>query len=1200
MNLSRPFIDRPVATTLLSLGLALAGVFAFVRLPVAPLPQVDFPTISVQASLPGASPETVANSVASPLERHLGQIADVTEMTSQSSVGAARVTLQFGLDRDINGAARDVQAAINAARADLPSSLKSNPTYHKVNPADAPILILALTSHTLPRAKLYDLASTILSQALSQLPGIGEVDVNGSANPAVRVELNPNALYHYGIGLEDVRAALASANANSPKGTIESEGARYQLYANDQARAADQYKDLIIAYRNGAGVKLSDVAEIDDSVEDLRNLGLSRDNQPSVLVMLYRQPGANILRTVDSVRALIRQLKPALPADVDVLEASDRSTTIRTSLHDTEATLLIAVGLVILVVFVFLGSGRAALIPTAAVPVSIIGTFSFMYLLGYSIDNLSLMALTIATGFVVDDAIVVLENISRHMENGVPRMQAALVGAREVGFTVLSISISLIAVFIPILLMSGIVGRLFREFAITLSLAIAVSLVVSLTTTPVMCSRLLRSRADASANHANHSARGDQTHRNERKGRLHFLTRPLQALHDGYARSLEWSLRHPQLLLVILVATIGLNVYLYIAIPKGFFPQEDTGRLIGGIQADQSISFQAMEPKLRQIMKIIGGDPAVDSVVGFTGGRQTNTGSVYVALKPLSERHKTADEVIARLRPQLNAVPGGRLYLQSVQDIRVGGRQSNAQYQFTLLGDSSQELYAWAPRLTQALQGLPELEDVNSDQQQGGLEADIDIDRATAARLGVTPAQLDNTLYDAYGQRLVSTIYNPLNQYYVVMEVAPRYWQQPQTLNDLYVSTSAGSPSGTQSTNAVAGTVTLASTANAGTGGSSNPAIPPTGAGPVVSAGGTAIPTQPPVSTVTPASSTASVLDASAASSAGANTNATTVTTTSVNATPFATIGSSAGGTSTTSSMASIASTSAATVAADSARNLAINSIAASGHSSASAGASVSTSLETMIPFSAFARFSPGHTPLGVNHQGNFVATTISFNLPPGEPLSTAVAAIDRAMAELGMPASIHGSFEGTARTYQQSLRDEPLLILAALAAVYIVLGMLYESYAHPLTILSTLPSAGVGALLALMLFHVEFTVMALIGVILLIGIVKKNAIMMVDFAIAASREGMSSRDAIYSASLMRFRPIMMTTCAALLGALPLALGSGEGADLRRPLGISIVGGLIVSQLLTLYTTPVIYLYVDRLRLKLGAAGGRSRVNANG
>jgi len=1145
MNLSRPFIERPVATTLLSIGVALAGIFAFVKLPVAPLPQVDFPTISVQASLPGASPDTVANSVASPLERHLGQIADVTEMTSQSTVGSSRVTLQFGLDRDINGAARDVQAAINAARADLPASLRSNPTYHKVNPSDAPILILALTSHTLPRARLYDLASTILAQSLSQLPGIGEVDVNGSANPAVRVELNPTALYHYGIGLEDVRAALASANANSPKGIIESYGERYQIYANDQARIADQYKDLIIAYRNGAGVKLSDVGEIVDSVEDLRNLGLAQNNQPAVLVMLYRQPGANIISTVDAVRKQIEQLKPALPADVDVIEASDRSTTIRASLHDTEATLIIAVGLVILVVFIFLGSGRAALIPTAAVPVSIIGTFSFMYLFGYSIDNLSLMALTIATGFVVDDAIVVLENIARHMEAGMPRMQAALVGAREVGFTVLSISISLVAVFIPILLMSGIIGRLFREFAVTLSLAIAVSLVVSLTTTPVMCSRLLRTTGPKNST---------------RVGRLFAV--PLQRLNDGYARSLEWSLRHPFLLLMTLVATIVLNVYLYTVIPKGFFPQEDTGRLTGGIQADQDTSFQAMGPKLQQLMKIIGDDPAVDSVVGFTGGRQTNTGSVYVALKPLSQRAETADEVIARLRPKLNAVPGGRLYLQAVQDIRVGGRQSNAQYQFTLLGDSTTELYQWAPRLTQALQNVPELEDVNSDQQQGGLEANVDIDRGTAARLGITPSQIDNTLYDAYGQRLVSTIYNPLNQYYVVMEVAPRYWQYPETLDELYVSTSAGTPSGTQSTNAVAGTVTTAASAagsSSGGGGSSNPATTAAGTGPTATA--------------------ATPFALAGAGSGGGGTSSG---------------GGSAGSSSSSSSSSTSSSaTNAAAIAADSARNLAINSLAASGHSSASAGTSVSTAQETMIPFSTFARWDPGHTPLGVNHQGDFVATTISFNLPPGEPLSTAVAAIDRTMAEIRMPGTIHGGFQGTARTFQQSLSDEPLLILAALAAVYIVLGILYESYAHPLTILSTLPSAGVGALLALMAFHVEFTVMSLIGVILLIGIVKKNAIMMVDFAIDATREGMSSRDAIYHASLMRFRPIMMTTFAALLGALPLAFGHGEGADLRRPLGISIVGGLIVSQMLTLYTTPVVYLYIDRLQSWMRARGQR-------
>ena len=1160
-----------MATTLLSLGIALAGIFAFVRLPVAPLPQVDFPTISVQASLPGASPDTVANSVASPLERHLGQIADVTEMTSQSSVGMTRITLQFGLDRNIDGAARDVQAAINAARADLPSSLKSNPTYRKVNPADAPVLILALTSHTLTQAKLYDLASTILVQSLSQLPGVGEVDVNGSANPAVRVELNPTALYHYGIGLEDVRAALASANANSPKGIIESEGRRFQLYANDQARTAAQYKDLVIAYRNGAGVRLSDVAEVVDSVEDLRNLGLAGNNQPSVLVILYRQPGANIISTVDTIRATIAQLKPALPADIDILEASDRSTTIRASLRDTEATLLIAVVLVILVVFFFLGSARAALIPSAAVPVSIIGTFAVMYLLGYSIDNLSLMALTVATGFVVDDAIVVLENIARHIEAGKSRMQAALLGAREVGFTVLSISISLIAVFIPILLMDGIIGRLFREFAVTLSVAILVSLAVSLTLTPMMCSRLL----------ANQKHNGDASASSSRMQRFaNLLTQPLHRMRDGYARTLNWSLRHPVLMMSLLLVTIALNVFLYIAIPKGFFPQEDTGRLIGGIQGDQSVSFQSMEIKLKQLMQIVRSDPAVATVVGFTGGRQTNTGFIFVSLKPLSQRNKTADEVIARLRPALNNVAGARLYLQPVQDIRVGGRQSNAQYQLTLLGDTSAEVYKWAPRLTLAMQALPELEDVNSDQQQSGLEADVDIDRATAARLGITPSQIDNTLYDAFGQRLVSTIYNPMNQYYVVMEVAPRYWQHPETLNDLYVSTSGGNPSGTQSTNFVAGTVSGPTTAST-TQSISNAAQAAGTVQAVTTPGGTATPTEP----IAASTSAASAASADAASSTSAASDVT-VTLPTPGATSFALAVPALNSTS-TNSMTSSTSSTAASVAADSARNLALNSLAASGHSSASAGTSVSTAQETMIPFSAFARFKPGHTALGVNHQGNFVATTISFNLPPHESLSTAMSAINSTMVSIGMPASIHASFEGTARTFQQSLSDEPLLVLAALLSVYIVLGVLYESYAHPLTILSTLPSAGVGALLALMLFRVEFTVMSLIGVILLIGIVKKNAIMMVDFAIEASRNGMSPRDAIYHASLMRFRPIMMTTCAALLGALPLALGTSEGADLRRPLGISIVGGLIVSQMLTLYTTPVVYLYVDRLSVWL-------------
>ncbi|WP_213294800.1 efflux RND transporter permease subunit [Paraburkholderia sacchari] len=1097
MNLSRPFINRPVATTLLALGIALAGLFAFAKLPVAPLPQVDFPTISVQASLPGASPETVATSVASPLERHLGSIADVSEMTSQSSVGSTRITLQFGLNRDIDGAARDVQAAINAARADLPSSLRQNPTYHKVNPADAPILILALTSPTLSAGQLYDSAATVLQQSLSQVDGVGEVDVSGSANPAVRVELEPHALFHYGIGLEDVRAALASANANSPKGDIEFGTRRYQLYTNDQASKASQYKDLVIAYRNGAGVKLSDVGEVVDSVEDLRNLGLANGKR-SVLVILYRQPGANIIETVDRVVAMLPQLKASLPADVEVIPASDRSVTIRASLKDTEHTLMIAVALVVMVVFLFLRNWRATLIPSVAVPISIIGTFAAMYLMGFSLDNLSLMALTIATGFVVDDAIVVLENISRHLENGVPRRRAALLGAREVGFTVLSISVSLVAVFLPILLMGGIVGRLFREFALTLSLAIGVSLVVSLTLTPMMCSRLL-----------------EQPQEKKKEGRFgQWLERGFTRVHRGYEHTLGWALAHPRLILMTLAATIALNVVLYVVIAKGFFPQQDTGRLVGGIQADQSTSFQAMKVKFAEMMKIVGENPAVDQVVGFTGGRATNSGFMFVSLKPKSERKLSADQVIAQLREPLSHVAGARTFLQSVQDIRVGGRQSNAQYQFTLLADNTTDLYKWAPKLTEALQTRPELADVNSDQQQGGLESMITIDRASAARLNIKPSQIDNTLYDAFGQRQVSTIYNPLNQYHVVMEVAPKYWQSPDMLNQIWVSTSGGSASGAQSTNATAGTVTGPATSKASTGG--------TGA---------------------------------------------------------------KSGTSSASS--------AAAIAADSARNLAINSIAASGKSSASSGAAVSTAKETMIPLSAIASFGPGTTPLSVNHQSQFVASTISFNLPPGKSLSDATQVIYDTMAQIGMPQTIHGSFQGTAQAFQQSLNNQPLLILAALAAVYIVLGILYESYIHPLTILSTLPSAGVGALLALLLFKTEFSIIALIGVILLIGIVKKNAIMMVDFAIDASRQGLSSRDAIYQACLLRFRPIMMTTCAALLGALPLAFGRGEGAELRAPLGISIVGGLIVSQALTLYTTPVVYLYMDRLRVWWDAKRGR-------
>ena len=1020
MSISTPFINRPVATTLITLGIALAGLVAFNLLPVASLPQVDFPTISVSASFPGASPETMAATVATPLERSLGRIAGITEMTSISSLGSTRITLQFDLDRDIDGAARDVQAAINAARSLLPSGLPSNPTYRKVNPADAPILILVLTSDTMTRGQLYDAASTILAQKLSQIKGIGQVNVGGSSLPAVRVELNPALLNSYGISPEQVRLYIAASNANRPKGSVEAGDKHWQIYANDQAKKASDYIPLIVSYRNGAAVRLADLGEVVDSVEDLRNAGLY-NSKPSVLLIITKQPGANVIETVDRVKDILPQLQASIPAAINLQIASDRTPTIRASLREVERTLLISIALVILVVFLFLRNIYSTFIPSIAVPVSLIGTFGVMYLAGYTLDNLSLMALTVATGFVVDDAIVVLENISRHIEAGLTPFQAALLGAKEVGFTVLSMSLSLIAVFIPILLMGGVVGRLFREFAVTLSAAIIVSLVVSLTTTPMMCARLLRSKEELN------------------KGWFYRKSEQIfEAVLGFYRRSLSWALRHGRLTMAILFVVICLNVFLYIIIPKGFFPQQDTGALVGTIQADQNISFQAMQRKLISIMDIIRSDPAVDSIAGFTGGGQRNSGFMYITLKPIRERKVSSDQVMARLRPKLAREAGARLFLQSVQDIRVGGRAAGATYQYTLQAEDLAELRLWEKRIKDAFSELPELTDVNTDEQDRGLQSSVTFNRDTASRMGITPALIDTTLNDYFGQRQVSTIYNPLNQYRVIMEASPPNWQSPESLKDVYliIPANAQLPNGAQ------------------------------------------------------------------------------------------------------------------------------------------------------VPLLSFASYGLTNTPLAVNHQGQFAASTISFNLPLGVSLSQATVAIQKTMDRLGVPGSIRGSFQGTAQTFQESLQSLPWLILAALIAIYIVLGILYESYVHPVTILSTLPSAGVGALLALMIFNTEFSIMALIGVILLIGIVKKNAILMIDFALDKERkEGKSPEESIFEACLMRFRPIMMTTMAALFGALPLILLTGEGSELRRPLGISIVGGLIVSQILTLYTTPVVYLYLDRFRL---------------
>jgi len=1016
MSISSPFIHRPVATTLLTVALALAGAVAFQVLPVSALPQIDFPTISVAAALPGASPEIMASSVATPLERQFGRIAGVTEMTSSSFLGTTSITLQFDLNRNIDGAARDVEASINAARSYLPVNLPSNPTYRKVNPADSPIMLLALTSKVYDRGPMYDAASTIIQQRLSQIQGVGQVTVGGSSLPGVRVELNPTQLNSYGLGLQDVNSMLNTQNANVAKGQITDGQITSDIVANDQLLKAAYYKDLVVGYHNGAAVKLSDIADVQDSVENIRAAGFM-NGKPCVLLIIFRQPGANIIDTVDRIRDAVPSLQASIPAAMDFTVVLDRTTMIRASVKDVERTLMISVGLVILVVFLFLRNVRATLIPSVAVPVSLIATFGVMYLCNYSIDNLSLMALTIATGFVVDDAIVVIENISRYLEQGMSPMESALKGASEIGFTVLSISVSLVAVFIPILLMGGIVGRLFREFAVTLSVAILVSLAISLTTTPMMCSRLLKSHEEGK------HGRAYQASEKIFSGMLGF-----------YDRTLQWVLRRSALTLFVLFVTISLNVFLFYMVPKGFFPQQDNGTVFGGIQGAQDISFQQMQALTLRFVDMIKKDPAVQNVGAVTGGNSAvNTGFVYLALKPLEDRKISASQVIDRLRPKLISIPGATVFLQAGQDLRIGGRMSSAQYQYTIQSDNVDDLVAWGPQLLTQMRKLRILTDVNTDQQNSGLQASLVYDRDTASRLGITPQLIDNTLYEAFGQAQVSTMYTPLNQYHVVMEVAPQFWQDPESLNDIYIRPSVGKE----------------------------------------------------------------------------------------------------------------------------------------------------------VPLSAVTHFAPTIAPLAVNHQGQFPSVTVSFNLAPGVALSDAAAAITQMQQRMGVPSTVHGMFSGTLQAFQSSLSTQPFLIITALMAVYIVLGILYESYIHPITILSTLPSAGLGAVLALLLFHMDLNVIALIGVILLIGIVKKNAIMMIDFALAAERlENKTSEEAIYQACLLRFRPILMTTMAAICGALPLAFGTGTGSELRKPLGITIIGGLIVSQVLTLYTTPVVYLYLDRLRVR--------------
>ncbi|MGA7218921.1 MAG: efflux RND transporter permease subunit [Candidatus Sulfotelmatobacter sp.] len=1034
MNPSELFIRRPVATTLLTIAIAIAGAISFTVLPVSPLPQVDFPTISVSASLPGASAQIMASSVATPLERQFGHVAGVTEMTSASSLGGTSITIQFDLSRNIDGAARDVEAAISAARSYLPANLPANPTYRKVNPADAPIMILGLTSKKYDKGKLYDEASTVMEQKLSQIQGVGQVVVGGSSLPSVRVDVDPTQLNSYGLTLSSIQAVLSTQNADLAKGQISDGNVTADIIANDQISKADDYKPIIIGYHNGTAVRLADVAEVTDSVQNVRSAGYL-NGIPSVTVIIFRQPGANIIQTVNNIRTQLPFLQASIPQGIESTIVLDRTTTIRASVTDVERTLVISVILVILVVFVFLRNARATLIPSVAVPVSLIGTFAVMYLFGYSLDNLSLMALTISTGFVVDDAIVVMENISRHLEEGMEPFAAALLGAREIGFTVFSISVSLIAVFIPILLMGGIVGRLFREFAVTLSTAIVVSMVVSLTTTPTMCAHLLKEE------------------KKEGHGRFYqwsekFFTWMLET----YRHSLVWVLDNPGLTLVVLLFTVALNVVLIVRIPKGFFPQQDTGAIVGAVQGPQDSSFPAMDSSIRQLVGVIKSDPAVANVNAYTGGNgATNGGFIYIALKPLNERKVSAAQIINRLRPKLNRLPIASAFLQASQDLRIGGRSSAALYQYTIQSDNVQDLSHWGPILLAEMKKLPGLQDVNSDQQNGGLEESVTYNRTSAARLGLTAQALDSSLYEAFGQSEVSIIYTQLNQYYVVLEVAPKYWQSPEGLKSIYLRTAAGA-----------------------------------------------------------SSSSANI------SSRGGNTPG-------------------------------------------------------SGN----------------IPLATVATASTSTTPLSVNHTGLFPSVTVSFNLAPGISLSDATLRVAQMEQRLGTPATVRGFFAGTAQAYQQSLDSEKVLITVALLAVYIVLGILYESLVHPLTIISTLPSASVGAILALMLFKIDLNVISIIGIVLLIGIVKKNAIMMIDFALVAERqEGKSPKDSIFEACMLRFRPILMTTMAALFGALPLAFGTGTGSELRRPLGITIVGGLIVSQMLTLYTTPVVYLSLDRLRLR--------------